>query len=61
MSTNTITVRDSFIVNALRHCGYNNYAAIADIIDNSIAEKILAEAERIRENEMDLSAKAAEL
>lgn len=36
MSTNTITVRDSFIVNALRHCGYNNYAAIADIIDNSV-------------------------
>lgn len=36
MKANTLTVRDSFVVNALRNCGYNNVAAIADIIDNSI-------------------------
>ena len=36
MKANTITVRDSFIVNALRNCGYNNYAAIADILDNAV-------------------------
>ncbi|MBO7212265.1 MAG: ATP-binding protein [Methanobrevibacter sp.] len=29
-------VNESFILNALRNCGYNNYTAIADIIDNSI-------------------------
>ena len=42
MVTNTITVRDSFVVNALRNCGYNNYAAIADIIDNSIEPDVNA-------------------
>lgn len=36
MNSNTLTVRDSFVVNALRSCGYNNYSAIADIVDNSI-------------------------
>ena len=42
MVTNTITVRDSFVVNALRNCGYNNYAAIADILDNSIEPDVNA-------------------
>ena len=31
---------DSFIVNALRNCGYNNYSAIADIIDNSLEPEV---------------------
>ena len=42
METNSIMVRDSFVVNALRNCGYNNYAAIADIIDNSIEPNVNA-------------------
>lgn len=42
METNSIQVRDSFVVNALRNCGYNNYAAIADIIDNSIEPEVNA-------------------
>jgi len=40
MNTTSIQVRDSFIVNALRNCGYNNYAAIADIIDNSVEPEV---------------------
>ena len=36
----TIKVNDSFIVNALRNCGYNNYSAIADIIDNSLEPEV---------------------
>lgn len=35
-----IKLNDSFIVNALRNCGYNNYTAIADIIDNSIEPEV---------------------
>lgn len=36
----TIKVNDSFIVNALRNCGYNNYSALADIIDNSLEPEV---------------------
>lgn len=35
-----IKVNNSFIVNALRNCGYNNYSAIADIIDNSLEPEV---------------------
>lgn len=35
-----IKINDSFIVNALRNCGYNNYSAIADIIDNSLEPEV---------------------
>lgn len=35
-----IKVNDSFIVNALRNCGYNNYSALADIIDNSLEPEV---------------------
>lgn len=31
-----LKINNSFIVNALRNCGYNNYSAISDIIDNSV-------------------------
>lgn len=31
-----LRINDSFIVNALRNCGYNNYSALEDIIDNSL-------------------------
>ena len=48
MKTNTIQVRDSFIVNALRNCGYNNYAAIADIIDNSVEPEVDATTVKIQ-------------
>ena len=37
---NKIKVNDSFIANSLRNCGYNNYTAIADIIDNSIEPEV---------------------
>lgn len=37
---NSIKIRDSFIVNALRNCGYTPYSAIADIIDNSIEKDV---------------------
>lgn len=36
----SLKVNDSFIVNALRNCGYNNYSAIADIIDNSLEPEV---------------------
>ena len=35
-----IKVNDSFIVNALRNCGYNNYSALSDIIDNSLEPEV---------------------
>lgn len=35
-----IKINDSFIVNALRNCGYNNYSALADIIDNSLEPEV---------------------
>ena len=35
-----LKVKDSFIVNALRNCGYNNYSALADIIDNSLEPEV---------------------
>lgn len=35
-----LEVNDRFIVNALRNCGYTNYTAIADIIDNSIEAEV---------------------
>lgn len=35
-----LKINDSFIVNALRNCGYNNYSAIADIIDNSLEPEV---------------------
>ena len=35
-----LKVNDSFIVNALRNCGYNNYSALADIIDNSLEPEV---------------------
>lgn len=37
-----LKINDSFIVNALRNCGYNNYTAIADIIDNSIEPEVVS-------------------
>ena len=37
---NKIKVNDSFIANSLRNCGYNNYTAIADIVDNSIEPEV---------------------
>ena len=48
MNTTSIQVRDSFIVNALRNCGYNNYAAIADIIDNSVEPEVDATSVKIQ-------------
>ena len=38
--TKNLKVNDSFIVNALRNCGYNNYSALADIIDNSLEPEV---------------------
>lgn len=35
-----LQVNDLFIVNALRNCGYNNYSALADIIDNSLEPEV---------------------
>ncbi len=35
-----LRINDSFIANALRNCGYNNYSAIADIIDNSLEPEV---------------------
>ena len=35
-----IKINDSFIVNTLRNCGYNNYSALADIIDNSLEPEV---------------------
>lgn len=35
---NNLIINSAFIVNALRNCGYTNYSAIADIIDNSIEQ-----------------------
>jgi len=40
MKKTNLVVNDSFIVNALRNCGYNNYSAIADIIDNSLEPEL---------------------
>lgn len=40
MNKKNLVVNDSFIVNALRNCGYNNYSAIADIIDNSLEPEL---------------------
>ena len=40
MVTKKFKTNDSFIVNALRHCGYNSYSAIADIIDNSLEPEV---------------------
>lgn len=39
----TVELRDAFVVTALRNCGYNNYTAIADIIDNSIEPEVGSE------------------
>ena len=33
-------VQPSFIANTLRNIGYNNYSAIADIIDNSVEPNV---------------------
>lgn len=35
-----LKINEAFILNALRNCGYNNYTAIADIIDNSIEPEV---------------------
>lgn len=35
-----IKINDSFIVNALRNCGYNPYTAISDIVDNSLEPEV---------------------
>ena len=35
-----MVVNNSFIINALRNCGYTNYSAIADIVDNSIEQNV---------------------
>lgn len=40
MEIKNLRVNDSFIVNALRNCGYNNYSAISDIIDNSLEPEV---------------------
>ena len=39
-TTADFRVKDSFIVNALRNCGYTVYTALADIIDNSIEPEV---------------------
>lgn len=36
MKKKNIQINPSYFVNTLRSCGYNNYSAIADIIDNSV-------------------------
>ncbi len=45
--TKKIKINDSFIVNALRNCGYNNYSAIADIIDNSLEADVASSTVRV--------------
>ena len=35
-----LKINDSFIVNALRNCGYNNYSALAGIIENSLEPEV---------------------
>lgn len=40
MQNNNLIVKNSFIVNALRNCGYDPYTAISDIIDNSIEPEV---------------------
>lgn len=42
MVTKRIKINDSFVINALRNCGYNNYSAVADIIDNSLEPEVNA-------------------
>ena len=45
---NSVKVRDSFVVNALRNCGYTPYSAIADILDNSIEKDVEAKNVRVK-------------
>lgn len=47
MVTKRIKINDSFVINALRNCGYNNYSAIADIIDNSLEPEVNASFVRV--------------
>lgn len=42
-----LKINDSFIVNALRNCGYNNYSALADIIDNSLEPEVNSTSVRV--------------
>ena len=39
-TTADFRVKDSFIINALRNCGYTVYTALADIADNSIEPEV---------------------
>lgn len=40
LSSNQPRINPSFIINALRNCGYTNYSALADIIDNSLENNV---------------------
>lgn len=40
MYNKNLQINSYFIVNALRNCGYNNYSAIADIMDNSLEPEV---------------------
>lgn len=40
VETKKLKINTSFIINALRNCGYTNYTAIADIIDNSLEKEV---------------------
>ena len=40
MNYSNLKINDYFVVNALRNCGYTNYSALADIIDNSIETEV---------------------
>lgn len=35
-----LQVNTSFVINSLRNCGYTNYSAIADILDNSLEQDV---------------------
>lgn len=40
MANSNLIIRDAFVINALRNCGYDPYSAISDIIDNSIEPEV---------------------
>lgn len=42
-TTESVNVKNGFVIHALRNCGYNNYTAIADIIDNSLEPDVGSE------------------
>lgn len=40
LTSNEVKVNSTFIVRTLRNCGYTNYSAIADIVDNSLEDTV---------------------